>query len=82
MMREAVRYIQSSRKKAGLKVDDRIELRLTAENEELNRAVHEHADTIKQETLAVSLNETEPSQYTASLEIDGEKFELGLAKAL
>jgi isoleucyl-tRNA synthetase len=81
LMRELVRQIQTARKSAGLNVDDRIVLRVVSEDVEVLQTVEEHADTITSETLATSLNEAEPSQYTADLTVDGYAVAISLAKA-
>ena len=52
--REVVHAVQAARKDAGLNVEDRISLALTADAETL-AAVREHEDYVKAETLATSL---------------------------
>lgn len=75
LAREVIRYVQSARKKAGLNVDDRISLGLTAEGE-LAEAIEEHAEGIANETLAAELNH-ETYDYSESCEI--EKMPLGIS---
>jgi isoleucyl-tRNA synthetase len=66
LMREVIRLVQDLRKEAGYQVSDRIELLVKAEGK-LAEAVLKHADTIKEETLAVEL------QQSGDLESDLEK---------
>jgi isoleucyl-tRNA synthetase len=80
LMREVVRHVQNSRKQAGLNVDDRINLTLKAGGE-LAKAIEEHAETIKQETLAKSLNEGETKEYEVTVKVEGAELKLGIAKA-
>jgi len=80
LVREAVRLVQNSRKKAGLSVDDRIELSLLTKDKELTKALKEHADTIKQETLATSLNASEPTQYVSEVKVEDAVLEIKLGK--
>ena len=51
-MREIIRHIQASRKKAGLNVDDRIELNFSSENEDLSGAFKKFVQEISKEVLA------------------------------
>lgn len=78
LMREVVRYVQNARKNAGLNVDDRIVLNLTAEGE-LRQAVDEHIETIKAETLATSIAENDG--YEEMAKIEGSSLAIQLKKA-
>jgi isoleucyl-tRNA synthetase len=52
MAREVVRYVQETRKGAGLEMEDRIELHLAADSDKLREAITAHRDYIAGETLA------------------------------
>lgn len=80
LMREVVRHVQSARKDAGLNVDDRIVLSLVAEDEDLRRAIKEHADTIAAETLAEKVSEA-AYDYAATVQVEGGSLKLSLQKA-
>lgn len=80
LMRELVRQVQAARKAAGLQVDDRITLQITSEDDEVLRTLTEQGDTIKAETLAVSLNETQPDQYRTEVTVEGFLVTISLAK--
>ena len=54
LAREIVHAVQNARKAAGLRVEDRIELALGGDGELLD-AAREHEDTVRGETLAVSV---------------------------
>lgn len=75
-MREVIRYVQAARKNAGLNVDDRIILHLATDDEELKKAIDEHADTIQAETLAVAFAEVTEGYQT---EVNVEKAKLTIA---
>ena len=79
LMREVVRAVQNGRKKAGLNVDDRIQLSLKA-SDELQDAITEHQSTITDETLAVSLANDEYS-YTENVKVDGHELTISLEVA-
>lgn len=55
LMREVVRVVQAARKKADFNVEDRIHLGLFTEVEELKKAIGEHEEEIKTETLAKTM---------------------------
>ena len=52
LARELVSLLQNARKEAGLEVSDRIEVIWATDEEELVRALEEHAESIQRETLA------------------------------
>lgn len=81
MMREVVRNVQSARKQAGLNVDDRISVSLSTDDKELARAIEEHEDTIKQETLAKSIVKTSPKQFQTSVKVEDAELSIALEKA-
>ena len=81
MMREVVRYVQSARKKAGLNVDDRIELVLATDSEELRVAIDEHRDTIQAETLATSLGAEGAKEYEECVTVEGAALNISLTKS-
>lgn len=82
LMREIIRHIQAARKKAGLNVDDRIELNFTSENAELLDAFKKFEQEIAKEVLAakteISNDELELSQ---AVKIEGKEAKISLRKA-
>ena len=82
LMREIIRHVQSARKKAGLQVDDRIELGITSSDSEITQAVDAFADTIKAETLAVKLGSAAADDMEEyDVKVDGKPVEIYLKKA-
>lgn len=79
LMREVIRHVQSARKGAGLNIDDRIQLSLAVDDEELQKAIEEHAETIKQETLADNISEA-TYDHTATVKVEGVEMRLSLVK--
>ncbi len=79
LMREVVRNVQSARKEAGLNVEDRIVLSLSTEDDELSKAIEEHAETIKTETLATKLADVEDG-FEATIKVEGVDLQIRLKK--
>ena len=81
LMREVIRHVQSARKKAGLQVDDRIELNIASSDAEITQAVDIFADTIKAETLAVKLGSAAADDMEKyDVNVDGKPVEIYLRK--
>ena len=82
MTREIIRFVQNTRKEAGLNVDDRIKLWLITTDKELERAVNEHTHTIKAETLASELDQTGniPEGFQNEVNIEGVKLQIIIQK--
>jgi isoleucyl-tRNA synthetase len=80
LAREVIRYVQSARKNAGLNVDDRIVLSLSASDEQLQQAISEHQQSIIAETLATVI---EAGEYEARQEVilEGATLTISLQKA-
>jgi isoleucyl-tRNA synthetase len=78
LTREVVRHIQSARKAAGLNVDDRINLKLSTEDRELRKAIDEHQEAIKTETLTTSI--TEVKGHHVAVQVDGVALQINLEK--
>lgn len=80
LMREVIRYVQSARKDAGLQVDDRIQLSLTATDEQLQQAIREHESVIADETLAIEIVSNREYVHTTTVSIDGSELVVSLEK--
>jgi isoleucyl-tRNA synthetase len=83
-MREIVRHVQKARKDAGLDVDNRINLELVAEAEELGAVLNDQilTDTIKQETLTTNFGGPIKDSYETTVKIDGAELTIKLSKVL
>lgn len=82
LMREVIRNVQSARKKAGLEVDDRIQLALLTHENALHDAIAEHAQTIAAETLASDIaTESREYAYITDCKVEGMELVVGLQKA-
>lgn len=85
LSREVVRRIQDMRKQADFNIADRIHVVYTA-SERFQKAIEQFADHIKSETLAISLQETEPSNgyhreaFEFKGQLEGETLVLGVQR--
>ncbi|MBM3500388.1 MAG: class I tRNA ligase family protein, partial [Armatimonadetes bacterium] len=79
LARDLIRHLQELRKEAGLELTDRISLRLSGD-ELLTSVCEEHAETIRAETLAVSL-ELGESDATTEIKLGERSLQVALAKA-
>jgi len=70
LAREVVRTLQEGRKTAGLDVSDRIHVWWSGADAELAAAISEHADAIRAEVLARSLDEGPANAEAATVETD------------
>lgn len=82
LAREFVRRVQDLRKSAEFDIADRIDIRYQC-SKKLNKAILKHLDYIKNETLAVSIEEGKLLQGSTQFqdEFDGEKVSFGIKKA-
>jgi isoleucyl-tRNA synthetase len=67
--RDLVRNLQVARKDAGLSVSQRIELGLATESREIQEAICEHREYIKDELLATTLEYGELVPYRAKVDV-------------
>jgi isoleucyl-tRNA synthetase len=81
LMREVIRNVQSARKKAGLNIEDRIELALESESKDLAAAIETHRYTIYAETLAAKeLKEADDSVYSEEVKVESHVLRVRLRK--
>ena len=82
LMREIIRHIQASRKKAGLNVDDRIELNFSSENEDLSSAFKKFVQEISKEVLAEKAEfSNDELEFSQTVKIEGGEAKISLKKA-
>jgi isoleucyl-tRNA synthetase len=83
LAREAVKRIQNLRKDAGFEVTDRIEVAYHG-SDEIADAVAAHADWIRNETLALELQPSDPDQLSGeaveTFEIGDERLTIGVRR--
>ncbi|MDB5309960.1 MAG: ileS [Gemmataceae bacterium] len=82
MARDVVRFVQDSRKDAGLDVADKIALFLGTESDALKQAIAAHKTTIANETQAVQWSDTplNGDAHTATVKVDGQPLTIALRK--
>ena len=82
LMREIIRHIQAARKKAGLNVDDRIELNFTSENADLLDAFKKFEQEISKEVLATKVEISEDElDFIQIVKVEGSEVKISLKKA-
>lgn len=79
LAREVIRAVQNARKQAGLNVDDRINLALSTEDENLEQAIKEFANEIYRETLATS-QKVATAAYDQKVKVEKIDLEIKLEK--
>ena len=79
--RDLVRAVQNARKNNGLNVEDRIVLRISTENELIEKAVNNLKDIIETETLASYTDDSFDDENVVEEKIDGSKVKISLRKA-
>jgi isoleucyl-tRNA synthetase len=81
MARDVVRHVQDLRKKAGLNMEDRIELMLITDSEILKRAIEAHKDYIANETLTNFWPTSMEGDFAeAKVKIEGHELTIRLRK--
>lgn len=80
MAREVIRNIQSARKAAGLEVDDRIVLGISTTDNDLRKAIQEHVEAIKAETLAATMDFDHTYAFENACSVDGAPLTVSLQK--
>lgn len=78
--REVVRFVQEARKKAGLQVDDRIELNLNSDDETITLSIKQHEAYIMAETLTKTMVSGELS-YSITQKVGKASVVISLQKA-
>ncbi len=82
LMREIIRHIQAARKKAGLNVDDRIELNFTSENAEVLDVFKKFEQEISKEVLATKAEISENQlDFVQVVKVEGSEVKISLKKA-
>ena len=78
-VRELISKIQTMRKEADFEVTDKIKVSYKGEDY-ANRIFEQYNETIKEEVLAVDVEEKEPSGYVKDWKINGRSVQLGVMR--
>jgi len=81
LAREVIRAVQNGRKKAGLNVDDRINLALMSDDPVLTQAIAQFRDEIYAETLAVGTQIAQAEAYDEMVKVEKMNLAFKLEKA-
>ena len=81
LAREVIRAVQNGRKKAGLNVDDRINLALMSDDPVLTQAIAQFIDEIYAETLAVGTQIAQAEAYDEMVKVEKMNLAFKLEKA-
>ena len=80
LVRDFIRHVQTLRKEADFRVEDRIRITYTAPDD-LREAVTTHLEYFKNETLAVAVEpEYAAGEYSGEVSIDGNKIRVSLSR--
>ncbi len=78
--RDLIRFIQNSRKEAGLEVDDRIVLNLETKDNQINESINNFLDQIKSETLTDKYDNTLQDGFSSNVKIEDKNIKIILSK--
>lgn len=81
LAREVIRAVQNGRKKAGLNVDDRINLALMSDNPNLTQAITQFKGEIYAETLAIGEQIAQADAYDEMVQVEKMNLAFKLEKA-
>lgn len=80
LAREVIRHVQNSRKQAGLQIDDRIKLSLSA-GQELAEAASEFKKVIAAETLATEVSTGKKYVYETTVKVENHELKVSLERS-
>jgi isoleucyl-tRNA synthetase len=78
--RDLIRFIQNSRKEAGLEVDDRIVMNLETKDSQINESINNFLDQIKSETLTDKYDNTLQDGFSSNVKIEDKNIKIILSK--